>query len=1362
MENDPDLSNDYMAHTTQVAQAGAVEDLLSRVRSRAKPQAEQPLPQLEQGVTAPTRVYIGDRGSTMQAIADHAMGVAKDLGTGFHEAVPAAASGVYDATYNAVHGAGSALNSVGDWLNQHIADLRIPVPLTGNATLDSIIANPTTGIPGAMPDKPPPEQSVTGSAIREGARFMTGFQPALGVLGHSAAGVIGAGALSDAVTMDPNQQGLSNLIQAVPALQNPVSEYLSTDPNSPEAVNRLRHAVEGAGFGGLTEGIVRGVRAVAAGRAAEKAIPEIQAQKQLYGEVNPQTRDTLMVASPDKSLVVTASPADKLRQAREKIDASGLGDKPGRIADAAQAGPEPMAPTAKAGATPKETEQSLFQFLRGVGGLKADPELKYILDNSTSKLVRNGDKAMSLDRAREAAVEAGYLPQDATVRDFLDAVSAEAGGNKQFRQGYAPAAGKQSTEGFAEEVNRHLDDALKEVGLDPAAVDDATRASVVAHMQTDSHDVLDAYEKVIEEQTRGVTPLVVGSGEAPKSQIYINFARMSSPDDVKQVIADMADAFKGDINEARRGVQTNAETKKLADGLGMTVDDLLARNAGQPFNAEQALAARRLLDTSATRLLELAQKAADPNAAPADLFNFRRMMAVHHAIQSEVIAARTETARALQSWAIPAGGNVETARNVQMMLEQMGGAITSQELARRMALLASQGVPPGAMANMVKRGWAATSVDAVKEAFVMGLLWSPSTHIVNSASNLAVAFQQIYERGAASKISAALGAGTEGVAEGEAIAMAYGLISSLKDAWRLGWRSLRTGESGAASMLGKVDLPHEQAISSGVLGRELGYSPLEMQRFTESPMGRAVDFIGAATRAPGRLLGAEDDFFKTLAYRAEVHAQSLRQATQEGLSGQAKWARMLEIANNPPEHIRISSADAALYSTFNNKPGEWAEALMKLRQAGSLNPTFLVLPFIRTPANILRYTFERTPLAPLVGQWRADIAAGGARRDLALARLATGTAIISVAMDYASSGIITGPGPTDKAQKEALMRTGWQPWSVYYGGKYYSYNRTDPLGTLIAGAATIAELVKAKDMAPEDFDSATEVMAHLIGGASQAVVDKTFFRGVTQFLDMLHGSEQGDGTVSNYLNQMAGSLLPMSTAFDTVRRATTPARRDVNSPLDAVMAKIPGLADNLPPQRDLWGREMSPDQVYGRAYDVVSPVATTAAKASPIDAEMVRNQTGVQRITKKGDFGGAKVDFRSFPQVYDEYVRLAGNDLKHPAYGLGAKDFLDAVVSGKHPLSGVYQMYSDGPEGGKAAFIKHTVAEYRKLAQQEIMSRAPTEWPDFAQAVNAAKDKTFENKLPIPMQGGKVPRPNITPPAITNSKPKSVTGLQAQ
>src|SRR5690606_24038489 len=115
------------------------------------------------------------------------------------------------------------------------------------------------------------------------------------------------------------------------------------------------------------------------------------------------------------------------------------------------------------------------------------------------------------------------------------------------------------------------------------------------------------------EATAGMTPddLIGGRGviDAGEMEVFINFGRMSSPDDVKAVIADMAEKFKGDISEAQRGKITQAETEKMADALGMTMPDLLARRKGQAFNAEEIVAARKLYAASGEKLLEASRAA---------------------------------------------------------------------------------------------------------------------------------------------------------------------------------------------------------------------------------------------------------------------------------------------------------------------------------------------------------------------------------------------------------------------------------------------------------------------------------------------------------------------------------------------------------------------------------------------------------------------------------------------------------------------------------------------------------------------------------------------------------------------------------
>lgn len=87
---------------------------------------------------------------------------------------------------------------------------------------------------------------------------------------------------------------------------------------------------------------------------------------------------------------------------------------------------------------------------------------------------------------------------------------------------------------------------------------------------------------------------------------------------------------------------------------------------------------------------------------------------------------------------------------------------------------------------------------------------------------------------------------------------------------------------------------------------------------------------------------------------------------------------------------------------------------------------------------------------------------------------------------------------------------------------------------------------------------------------------------------------------------------------------------------------------------------------------------------------------------------GVTLNLKDNPEAYYRYVELAGNGVKLPQYdGLGAKDFLDKVVSGKSPWSEVYRLRSDGPDGKKAEFIRKVVQDYREAARTQLLDEYP-------------------------------------------------------
>lgn len=125
----------------------------------------------------------------------------------------------------------------------------------------------------------------------------------------------------------------------------------------------------------------------------------------------------------------------------------------GRPADDVAPAPDAVFPEpVEAGALPPMGDPkrppkppSLFDFLISKGGIRPDDDLLAIgLDTVHHQragrlLNKKGAKA---DMAREAAVEAGYLPPDATLADFYDALAEENAGRPVYPPEYATEVGQ--------------------------------------------------------------------------------------------------------------------------------------------------------------------------------------------------------------------------------------------------------------------------------------------------------------------------------------------------------------------------------------------------------------------------------------------------------------------------------------------------------------------------------------------------------------------------------------------------------------------------------------------------------------------------------------------------------------------------------------------------------------------------------------------------------------------------------------------------------------------------------------------------------------------------------------------------------
>jgi hypothetical protein len=795
--------------------------------------------------------------------------------------------------------------------------------------------------------------------------------------------------------------------------------------------------------------------------------------------------------------------------------------------------------------------------------------------------------------------------------------------------------------------------------------------------------------------------------EPPKT--FINFARIDAPDDVKRAMQEIADAREAPADSAKAGVMSFEDIK--ANAAQQDAWNILkARREGDPLPAPQMYAARQLWLSSAEKTVEVARTV---QQAPTEenMFALRKMLEVHGWIGDQVTGARAAAARSMGQMRIPVGTPESRLSNVTDMLDQLGGTETTRDIANRVVALAdsTDKNAPLALDLFSQKSAYARGRDAVVQLFRDSLLSSPTTQGAILASNVSTALWRMGVRKVGEGVSSLLDT-TGGVAPGEAQAMWSGWIGSFKDAMAYGWKSAQSGEMGHGIGEGHEAFPSN--LSADALN------------LTGTVAGKIADFVGQAASwgfgmGGRRMIVAQHDMALTMAYGSALHANAVRQAAAEigagSLAQEGAAERVAELLHGPDglpdESIAAPARAEAKYQAFLDDPGK--DTLGKLtqimldarKQIPALNA---VIPFLKIPSRITSFTFENTPLAPLMSDFRAKVAAGGATRDLALAQLAVGNMVTSSAADMVFSHTLKGGGLPQKGLEQAQEREGESRDSIKIGDTWYHINRIHPIGKAILLAADVAETFRdSQHQLLQDEDTIPLVSGTALSIA-RTLTNASYMQGLSDLFATLHDakvSNKSEGEAA--IQSMVGSVVPQASA--AIARSLDPYQRAVYSMLDEFKSKMPGLSQTLPPRRDLWGDPISSG--HDAFTRLASPVQFQKETHTPIDDEIQRLGANITPPERVQSFGGGRqgpgvrIDLGKDPQMYSRFLELAGHGTTMPEYNdMGAKDYLNALVAGNAPLSPLYSMKSDS---AKAEMIRGIVNHFREGARGQLMSENP-------------------------------------------------------
>ena len=315
-------------------------------------------------------------------------------------------------------------------------------------------------------------------------------------------------------------------------------------------------------------------------------------------------------------------------------------------------------------------------------------------------------------------------------------------------------------------------------------------------------------------------------------------------------------------------------------------------------------------------------------------------------------------------------------------------------------------------------------------------------------------------------------------------------------------------------------------LSAQSVGMDLmGKSYVEAQAFAQTPFGKALDWIGAGVRLPGRLLGGPDMFFKEMGFAGHIEQNAYRQALIEGATpGTREFVdKVANYISNPPKNVQLSAVHTGDYVTFQNALGPWGQDLLKFRSG--FQPLFVALPYAKTPSNIFSVMMEHTPMAPIVKAWREDFAAGGGRQAMAEAKIATGFMMTSMLFDWARNGHLTGAGPKEPSYRETMLGAGWQPNSVKIGKYYFGISGMAQLAGPLSFAAATHETMERYDVHPQAFDTFRQSIGVAGAVMAHSTIDQSMLQGISKISQAIGASGRGEDTAwGNYFTDLLGSL----------------------------------------------------------------------------------------------------------------------------------------------------------------------------------------------------------------------------------------------
>jgi hypothetical protein len=652
---------------------------------------------------------------------------------------------------------------------------------------------------------------------------------------------------------------------------------------------------------------------------------------------------------------------------------------------------------------------------------------------------------------------------------------------------------------------------------------------------------------------------------------------------------------------------------------------------------------------------------------------------------------------------------------------------------------------PDDVINEVTKSRFSKGIEVFNSLYINSILSGTPTFIVNTLGNAYEAFLKPLELAAGGALRGDIKTIRSGFSQ------YVGMVHTMRDTIRAVGTALRQGDAVLDPLVRTQDnlqIVNGKAVRP-ISGSNLGFN---------GKIGGAIDFVGAISQFPTRLLMGTDELFKQIIYRGRLYSEAVDNTLELGFKLGTKEAKdnIDKIFKNGFDEngmANVKDNDIAARALENARVGTFQNSLDdgRLLNIGKAVESFLkeapylrfLAPFVKTPTNLWRHVESRIPVLGAFTKPMRDLWKTGDRRARAdvLGRQLFGFSASIYAYHLVSQDVtdskgnlyprVTGAGPKDYNVKKLWLQSGWQDYSIAQKNKdgtitYKQYNRNDPRFYILGIVADIRE-----NQDNIDDEQKQNMFTVAVLSAIKSSGNKSYLRGTSDAFDLAENLTPENFT--KYVGKQLGNAIPYQALLGQgIPGITEPDKEILQARdfVDEIIKKTPFIDKTkyLESRLDVLTGEpiektgtsvyFNPDGFLSVTQGPILVGRKSEVKEDPVRLEIARLK--IRAIAEPNQKELKVVNLVDYKKnnvsAHNYWISRIG---KTTVGGLNLKERLDQTISSVSYLR--RQEGNETYEGGKEMIIKKIFQAYKERAKQDMLE----EYPDVAEAVKNARIEKY-------------------------------------